>query len=193
MATRIARSIAGRSVIGAHPASSSDLSGIVSLGCVVGMDRIKPGLKLPASATNKRRQFVRVKAEERQQLAHGEFIEVEKSERAPLRLWRGGNPNRELGGVKLLDLGRRTRRNVRFLQHSRFGLNALLTEGDAAVARAAKKPEAIGGRFIFRRARGSITNRILEGLFRLARIARHEKAKTVKLRKIFRGNGHCDS
>src|SRR3954462_7856128 len=107
MATRMARSIDGFSVMGAQPIRTSDLSGIVGLGCVVRVGRIEPGLELPASAANKGRKLVRFQPEERQQLRESEFIEIKKGKRAALRLRRGRNPERKLGWVELRDLRRR--------------------------------------------------------------------------------------
>src|SRR3954468_6475015 len=86
IATRMARSIPGFSVMGAQPRSSSDLSGIVSFSSIVGDGCIEPGLELPAATANVGGQFRWLHIEERNQFRKSEFVEIEKRERASLRL-----------------------------------------------------------------------------------------------------------
>src|SRR2546421_7130594 len=140
IATRIARSIPGFSVIGAQPRSSSDLSGIVQFTSVIGGCRIEPGLEFAPPAANQLRQFAGFHFQERQQFRQGEFIEVEKGERTALRLGRGGNPDRQLLGPERSDLRRCVRRDLDFFQHAGLRLNSLFRHRDATLARLTEKP-----------------------------------------------------
>src|SRR5215212_2122133 len=106
IATRMARSIPGFSVIGAQPRRSSDLSAMMGFSSVISDGRIEPGLELPAATANVRGQVGRFHIEERNELRERKFIEIEKCERAALRFGRGRNPDRELNGIELPDLGR---------------------------------------------------------------------------------------
>src|SRR5438045_4146998 len=85
IATRIARSMPGFSVIGAQANSVSGLVGIEKRCLVVGRSRIEPRLKLPARARKQVRELGGFYFQKREHFAERELIEIEKRERAPLR------------------------------------------------------------------------------------------------------------
>src|SRR6202140_4432645 len=190
IATRIARSTPGFSVIGAQARSVSGLVAIEKRFLVVGRGGIEPRLKLPARA---RKQFGELGGfyfQKREHFAESELVEIKKRERAPLRFGRRGNPDGELIGLELHDLQRRDRANICFLHHAGLGLKTLLTHGQATPARVAKKPEPIRPRLIAGGTQGRFSNCVLKSFLRLARIARHQETKAIELREIFGGNRH---
>src|SRR5437588_7649278 len=113
IATRIARSTPGFSVIGAQARSVSGLVGIEKRSVVVWRRRIEPRLKLPARVRKQVRELGGFYFQKREHFTERELIEIKKRERAALRIGRSGNPNGELIGFELRDLHRRDRRNVR--------------------------------------------------------------------------------
>src|SRR5882724_8605222 len=193
IATRIARSIPGFSVIGAQPRSSSDLSGMVRLPSVIARRRIEPRLKLAPAAANQIGQFAGLHVQKRKQFGQREFIEIKKRERAALRLGCGGNPNGQLLRGERRDLRGRVRRRIDLFQHPRLGLNPLLRYRDATRARLAEKPESIGRWFVRIGPQGSIADCVLKRGLRFGGVSRHQETKAVKLWKNLCGDGHCSS
>ncbi len=77
-----------------------------------------------------------------------------------------------------------------FLHHSGLGLQSLLAQREATPARVPKKPEPIRRRLVARGPLGRFSHGVLKRGLRLGRIACHQEAKAIELRKIFGGNGH---
>ena len=120
------------------------------------------------------------------------FVQIKKSERAPLRIGRTGNPDRELLRLQLLQLRRRFRRHLRFFHLDLFRLEAMLARGKATPARFSEKPKPVVRRFAFSRMRRSFANRILKSSLSFLLVAGHQETKAIQLRQIFSWSSHAE-
>ena len=116
IATRIARSIPGFSVIGAQARSVSGLVGIENFSVVVGRGGIEPRLKLAPAARNQVRELGGFHLQKRKHLAQTEFIQIEERQGAALRLGRRRNPDGQLLRLRVVRSAGERRAQSRLLR-----------------------------------------------------------------------------
>ena len=155
---------------------------------IVGTTRIQPGLELLAPIVNVTRQLRWLQFRQIEQVFVAEMIEIEKSERRPLRLRRAGDPNGQLIGFKPLDLLRGGNRDVVFLPLNFFRLQALFAGLEAPFARVAKKPKTILGKLALGGSKGRFMHGRLKNLARLLLFACHQITEAIQLRQTVLGN-----
>ncbi len=129
------------------------------------------------------RQFVHFDIEQILHLAMRKFVEVKKSESAPLRLGRRGDPGRELHRFQLRNSRCRLGRDNFLGKRRGFSLHIVFRDEKALMTRLVKTPKPIAHQLPARGEERRFLECVLECRQRPFRMTRHEKTEAIQLRQ----------